>query len=392
MLRSIDQEKCIGCGACFKTCGFDVFRLDTRQPFPPRCQEICPMHIDVRGYVHLLQQGKTKLAAERLLSANPLPALASRTCPVFCEKKCVRKDLDESVNINALEQYLGDWLLSHTVDPVPVSRTGFIAIIGSGAAGLSSAYLMRQAGFKVVVFEKESTLGGQFRVPELKDVLKDQLDWLVATGVEFCADTAVGDSERTNVKSLKNQRARAIIIATGSEKESDKRQPPPFSSVVDINEDGEIMADPKTLATRTNGIFAAGSVRGGSRLVPFEVRDGVEAAHSALCFINGWDMLESRPALMKPAVSMPLDRIPISRRNHRKECAETHELLTMDYETMICEASRCLTCGSKAYARYRDDCMTCYFCEMACHVGSIRVNPFKEPLPRTLEFEREGVN
>ena len=32
MLRSIDQEKCIGCGSCFKTCGFDVFRLETKRP------------------------------------------------------------------------------------------------------------------------------------------------------------------------------------------------------------------------------------------------------------------------------------------------------------------------------------------------------------------------
>ena len=32
MSNSIDVSKCTGCGTCFKTCGLDVFRLDTEQP------------------------------------------------------------------------------------------------------------------------------------------------------------------------------------------------------------------------------------------------------------------------------------------------------------------------------------------------------------------------
>lgn len=32
MVNSIDVSKCTGCGTCFKTCGLDVFRLDTEQP------------------------------------------------------------------------------------------------------------------------------------------------------------------------------------------------------------------------------------------------------------------------------------------------------------------------------------------------------------------------
>ena len=32
MINSIDVSKCTGCGTCFKTCGLDVFRLDTEHP------------------------------------------------------------------------------------------------------------------------------------------------------------------------------------------------------------------------------------------------------------------------------------------------------------------------------------------------------------------------
>ena len=35
--------------------------------------------------------------------------------------------------------------------------------------------------------------------------------------------------------------------------------------------------------------------------------------------------------------------------------------------------------------------MTCYFCEIACPVNAIIVDPIKEKQPRTIEFEREGV-
>ena len=42
MINSIDVSKCTGCGTCFKTCGLDVFRLDTEQPVLSPCMAKCP--------------------------------------------------------------------------------------------------------------------------------------------------------------------------------------------------------------------------------------------------------------------------------------------------------------------------------------------------------------
>ena len=42
MSNSIDVSKCTGCGTCFKTCGLDVFRLDTEQPVLSPCMAKCP--------------------------------------------------------------------------------------------------------------------------------------------------------------------------------------------------------------------------------------------------------------------------------------------------------------------------------------------------------------
>ena len=42
MSNSIDVSKCTGCGTCFKTCGLDVFRLDTEQPVLSPSMAKCP--------------------------------------------------------------------------------------------------------------------------------------------------------------------------------------------------------------------------------------------------------------------------------------------------------------------------------------------------------------
>ena len=344
----------------------------------------------MRSYLHLLQQGRHAEAAAELLQYNPLPLLTSRVCPHFCEKVCTRKKIDAAVNIPALEDYLGHWILDHAPALPDISRAGDIAVIGSGAAGLAAAYFMRLRGCNVTVYEKEKTPGGRFRASIPADLLAAQTAWLKDCGITFVTETAVGDKEAVTVRSLRKACTKAVIIATG------RHTAEQFASVVDII-DGAIDVDPVTLATRTNGVFATGPVRGASHDPAHEIGDAREAAWSANCFIDGWDMLESRPPRKRGIAVMPVEtmfrydeklpigNLPAAPRN------ESSPGGIFNYETMILEANRCITCGSKAEAAYRNDCMTCYFCEIACPVQAILVDPFKERLPRTIEFEREGV-
>ena len=390
MLRSIDQEKCIGCGSCFKTCSFDVYRLNTHQEKVSPCAAACPAGVDVRSYMHLLQQGRHADAANELLQYNPFPLFTSLICPHFCEKTCTRKKIDASVNIAAMEDYLGHWILEH--DPIlpDISRAGTIAVIGSGASGLAAAYFMRRHGYSVVVYEKEQSLGGQFRENIPADLFEAQIAWFKSCGIEFKTGTPVGDDEAITVGGLRREHTKAVIIATG------RNSATQFASVVDVI-DGNIVADPITRATRTNGVFAAGPVRGASHDPAHEIAEGRESAYSANCFVDGWDMLESRPGKKHGIATMPTEKmfqysqelpignLPATPRN------EVSPGRIFDYETMILEANRCVTCGAKAEAAYKNNCMTCYFCEIACPVGAILIDPFKERLPRTIEFEREGV-
>ncbi|MFQ8889514.1 MAG: 4Fe-4S binding protein [Bilophila wadsworthia] len=108
MINVIDQDKCIGCGTCFKSCSLDVFRLDTDQSKVSPCMAACPAGTDIRGYNALVQQGKLEEAAQKLRQANPFPGITGRICFHPCEKECARNAVDGAVNINAVEQFLGD--------------------------------------------------------------------------------------------------------------------------------------------------------------------------------------------------------------------------------------------------------------------------------------------
>ena len=112
MINSIDVSKCTGCGTCFKTCGLDVFRLDTEQPVLSPCMAKCPAGTDMRAYNYLMQVGKIDEAAAKLRERNPFPAITGRVCPHQCESECSRAKVDGAVNINAIEQYLGDRTLN----------------------------------------------------------------------------------------------------------------------------------------------------------------------------------------------------------------------------------------------------------------------------------------
>jgi NAD-dependent dihydropyrimidine dehydrogenase PreA subunit len=394
MLRKIDQEKCTGCGACYKFCGLDVFRLDTNRVEMPPCQNGCPAGVDVRAYAYLLQQGKIRNAASVLMKTNPIPALTGRACRRFCEKKCGRSKVDEAVNINALEQFVGDWVLAHPSDATPVTRVGCIAVIGSGAAGLSAAFYLNQNGFPVTIFEAEKKPGGLFRTayPKLdQGVLDAQIEFMKRLGIEFQCGARVGDGQDLNFEHLGEKGYKAFLLAVGSRKEKKKRETPPFSSVAAITSDCLITVSPTSCVTSTGNVFAAGDVIGGGRSIPHAIQSGREAAESIRRHMDGWDPLEARDERRPHLKKLPGMGIQVVPRLNRTALPVGRASQGLQYEEMLQEAHRCMTCGSKAEAAYKDDCMVCYTCEMSCPVGAITVHPFKENLPRTIPYPNEGV-
>lgn len=164
------------------------------------CTGNCPAHTDISAYMEMVRAGRYEDAARVILEVNPMPAITSRVCAHFCMEGCNRNTYDESLNVGGIERYLGDMILEHSEDFMqgPKEENGKkISIVGSGPAGLTAAFYLRQSGFAVTVYEKQKEPGGclsyaipAYRLP--KDIVRKFVSVLKNMGVAFCCSCNVG--------------------------------------------------------------------------------------------------------------------------------------------------------------------------------------------------------
>ena len=219
MINTLDQDKCIGCGTCFKSCSLDVFRIDTDQRAVSPCMAACPAGTDIRGYNGLVQQGNMEEAARKLHERNPFPAVTGRVCFHPCERDCSRKAVDGAVNINGLEQFLGDMNVSEKVSSI--RHIEKVAVVGSGPAGLSCAVFLARMGYPVTVFEALPEPGGMLRygIPAYRlpnSVIETQIKRLESLGVRFRCSTRVGKGGDVTLEDLRQRGFKAFLLAPGN--------------------------------------------------------------------------------------------------------------------------------------------------------------------------------
>ncbi len=218
----VDQELCNGCGVCVDSCPLDIIRLNTTVPEKNEftaCRSACPAGVDMRSCLYFLKQGMIKEAVDVLTETMPFPAITGRVCPHFCESECVRRDVDEAVNINCIERFLGDLQLKEKREAPPRTHHEKAAIIGSGPAGLACAYFLARLGYPVTVFEAMSQFGGMLRtgIPEYRlprDVLDAQINLVRSMGVEFIHSIRIGTD--ITFEKLREEH-KALFIATGNQ-------------------------------------------------------------------------------------------------------------------------------------------------------------------------------
>ena len=183
------------------------------------CQLGCPTAVDVPGYMALLREGRIDDACDVLLLENPIPAITGRVCNHPCESECNRDGFDGAVAIHAVERMLGDHILARPLPrPIEPQHTETIAVVGSGPAGLASAYHLARLGYHVDVFEQEEQPGGMLRVgiPEYRlprDILDAQVERISALGVRFNCGVRIGAD--ISWERLTTQFA-AVFIAIGA--------------------------------------------------------------------------------------------------------------------------------------------------------------------------------
>jgi NADPH-dependent glutamate synthase beta subunit-like oxidoreductase len=187
----------------------------------PSCSSSCPAGVDIPAYMEQIRQGQTLEAARILLETNPLPAVTGRVCPHLCEDGCVRGLFDEAVSVRSVERFMGDYALESVPElfTLPERESGKrVAIVGSGPTGLSAAYYLRTLGHSVTMYDKATEPGGMllhtipaYRLP--KDVVREVVNSILSTGVEFKAQTDVGVD--VTVEEIRKE-FDSVLLATGA--------------------------------------------------------------------------------------------------------------------------------------------------------------------------------
>ncbi|SFH38462.1 putative selenate reductase, YgfK subunit [Desulfotomaculum arcticum] len=246
--RYIDMDKCTGCGECTSACPVEVpsefdadlgkrkaiykmyaqampaaYAIDKKGSSP--CKAVCPAGVNAQGYVQLVKEGKFIESWQLIYKDNPLPAVCGRVCTHPCESECHRKSVDKPVGIRELKRVVAD-VAYRDLDGLPLPEAApangiNIAIIGSGPAGLSTAYQLAKQGYSVTIYEALPQAGGMLRVgiPEYrlpKKIVDLEISLLEKMGVVIKTSTPLGP--QLTINELFNRGYKAIFLAIGAHK------------------------------------------------------------------------------------------------------------------------------------------------------------------------------
>ncbi len=196
--------------------------------FEALCENSCPLHMNIPGYLALLGDGRIEDAFELTLRDNPLPGSMGRICHFHCQLRCRRDTLDEPVAQVEIHRYLADTMYkmgrekdvwNRLVKEKKPATGKSIAVVGAGPAGLAASFYLSRLGHEVTVFDAKPKAGGilrygipAYRLP--KDVLDKELDLWKRLGVKFVFNTAIGKDVQFD--GLRSQYD-ALIVATGAQ-------------------------------------------------------------------------------------------------------------------------------------------------------------------------------
>jgi glutamate synthase (NADPH/NADH) small chain len=191
----------------------------------PHCQQGCPVNVNIRAFVELIQRGDYLGAAAKIREDNVLPAITGRVCPqeTQCEGCCVLGHKFEPLGIGYLERFVADYEREHGGVGLPPKAppTGKkVAIVGSGPAGLSAAGDLVRWGHHVTVFEALHEIGGvliygipEFRLP--KEIVRQEINVMRQMGVEFQTNVVIGKTVTID-ELMTEEGYDAVLIATGA--------------------------------------------------------------------------------------------------------------------------------------------------------------------------------
>jgi glutamate synthase (NADPH) small chain len=168
----------------------------------PVCQTGCPVNVDIKSFIQLVNEKKFVEAVRKIRESNYLPAICGRVCPQEeqCEVVCTMGKKFDPIAVGKLERFVADYEMKNNLFEPPVvleDHPEKVAIVGSGPSGLTCAAELAKKGYKVTIFEALHEVGGVLRygIPEFRlprAILDVEVERIQALGVTIHTNFVVG--------------------------------------------------------------------------------------------------------------------------------------------------------------------------------------------------------
>ncbi len=191
----------------------------------PGCVDLCPVSINIPGFILKVREGNLKEAAQIIFQDSTLPSVCGRVCPqeTQCEGDCIIGRKNDPVSIGKLERFVGDWVLENGLEAAPPAPdNGFrVAVVGSGPAGLSCASDLRRLGYYITIFEALHKPGGvlEYGIPEFRlpkdNVVRKEIGNILRSGVKIETDVIVGRTVSID-ELIEDEKCDSVFIGSGA--------------------------------------------------------------------------------------------------------------------------------------------------------------------------------